>query len=248
MRSLSALSRFIVAISFTLLAMQALALAPADQPLQSSDTWAAGRHATALARVAQGNVDLIFVGDSITQYWENNATIWNQFYGTRNAVNLGCAGDETCNVIWRLDNGEISGISPKLAIVMIGTNNSAWGYTTAETAAGITAIINRLRTGLPQTKILLLAIFPRGTSSADTIRARNEAVNAVISGYADNNKIYYMNINNVFLNGDGTLVSGAFNADNLHPAASGYTLWANAIESKVSQLMASSRVENFELY
>jgi hypothetical protein len=233
--------------ALSLLSAVALALPAADQPLQSADTWAAARHSAVLTRIGQGNVDLIWVGDSITQYWANNTAIWDAYYGTRNAVNMGCAGDETCNVIWRLDNGEISGISPKLAIVLIGTNNSAWGYTTNETAAGITAILNRLRTNLPQTRILLMGIFPRGALATDTIRARNIAVNAVISTYADNNMIHYMDIGSVFTNPDGS-ISASIMSDYLHLTAEGYTRWANAIESKVAQLMSASAVEDYYLY
>ena len=118
------------------------------------------------ARVKQGNVDLIFIGDSITHGWEEaGKDVWQKFYGKRNAVNLGIGGDQTQHVLWRLDHGNIDGISPKLAVIMIGTNNAGSGQQPEQIAEGIKAIVEQLRAKLPETKILLLAIFPRGADN-----------------------------------------------------------------------------------
>lgn len=122
------------------------------------------RHESFNERAKQGDVDLVFIGDSITQGWEGaGKEAWKKHYGNRKAMNLGIGGDRTQHVLWRLDNGNIDGIKPKLAVVMIGTNNSNGNdYTADQIAEGVTAIVNKLRDKLPETKILLLAVFPRG--------------------------------------------------------------------------------------
>src|SRR3990172_4534699 len=137
----------------------------AIKPVPRDGNWMK-RHDAMNARVKEGNVDLVFIGDSITQGWEGRGKeVWQKFYGERNAVNLGIGGDRTQHVIWRLDNGNLEGISPKLAVIMIGTNNSGTN-TPEQIAAGTTAIVKQLRTKTPQTKILVLAIFPRGETPA----------------------------------------------------------------------------------
>ena len=123
-------------------------------------TWMA-RHQAINARAKQGHIDLIYVGDSIVQnYATQGKDTWDRYYAPRNALNLGMSGDRTEHVLWRLDHGNIDGIAPKLAIVMIGQNNG--GHNTAEEiGAGVIAVVQKIRAKLPTTKILLLAIFPR---------------------------------------------------------------------------------------
>src|SRR3954464_436209 len=119
------------------------------------------RHEGFNERVKKGNVDLIFIGDSITQGWEGSgAKVWKEFYDKRNAVNLGIGGDRTQHVLWRLDHGNIDGIKPKLAVLMIGTNNSG-SNTSEQIAEGVKLIVEKLRSKLPNTKVLVLGIFPR---------------------------------------------------------------------------------------
>ena len=124
--------------------------------------WWVPRHEAVNERVAQGNVDLLMIGDSITHAWDRQTDLWNKYYAPRNAVNMGFSGDRTQHVLWRLDNGHLEGINPKLAVIMIGTNNSNGSDNSAEEIAdGIIAICSKLRTDLPDSKILILAIFPR---------------------------------------------------------------------------------------
>ena len=127
------------------------------------------RHESFNERVKQGNVDLIFVGDSITQGWEGaGKEVWARYYGHRNAVNLGIGGDRTQHVLWRLDHGNVDGIQPKAAVIMIGTNNSGANRNSAsEMVDGVTAVVKKLREKLPQTRLLLLDIFPRGEQFND---------------------------------------------------------------------------------
>ena len=187
-------------------------------------------------RVKEGNVDLIFVGDSITQAWENaGKEVWKTHYAKRNAVNLGIGGDRTQHVLWRLDHGNIDGISPNLAVIMIGTNN-AGNSSPEDTAAGITAIVERLRTHLPETKILLLAIFPRGANSDDELRKVNMATNEIIKNLDDGKMIHFLDIGPKFLEADGSL-SEKIMPDLLHLSPAGYQIWADAIEPSVHQLL-----------
>jgi len=188
-------------------------------------------------RVKQGNVDLLLIGDSITRRWEDDGKkYWDQYYAPRNAVNMGFGGDRTQHVLWRLDHGHLEGISPKLAVLMIGTNNSNGDDNTAEEIAdGIIAICKKIQEKCPKTKILLLAIFPRGPEPSPQ-REKNAKASLLASKIADNKMIYYLDINDKFLTKDGFL-SMKIVPDYLHPNEAGYKIWAEAIESKVAELM-----------
>jgi beta-glucosidase len=189
------------------------------------------------ARAKQGNVDLIFIGDSITQGWEGNGKdVWQRYYGGRHAMNAGIGGDRTEHVLWRLDNGNIDGINPKLAVVMIGTNNAKGGNTSKEIAAGIKAIVERLRSKLPNTKVLLLGVFPRGEDNKDEIRKVNTGVNKIISELADDKNVFYLDIGPNFLMGGGVLPKETM-PDLLHLSPQGYAIWAASIEPMVTKLM-----------
>jgi lysophospholipase L1-like esterase len=198
------------------------------------------RHESFNERVKQGNADLVFIGDSITQGWEGAAPrggkeVWDEFYGKRNAVNLGIGGDRTQHVLWRLDHGNIEGISPKLAVLMIGTNNSG-SNTSEQIADGIKAIVEKLRAKLPNTKVLILAIFPRGANKDHTMRKVNEGANEIVKKLADNKMVFYLDIGPKFLAPDGTL-SREIMPDLLHLNATSYRTWAESIEPKVKELM-----------
>src|SRR6516162_10263289 len=117
------------------------------------------RHEDHVKRIKEGNVDLLFVGDSITEGWGNNA-VWQKTYAPLKAANIGIGGDTTENVLWRLENGEVEGISPKVAVLLIGTNNFGLeGHAPDAVAKGVAAVVQALRKKLPSTKIILLAIF-----------------------------------------------------------------------------------------
>jgi beta-glucosidase len=195
------------------------------------------RHESFNQRVKQGNVDLIFIGDSITQGWEGaGKEAWEKNYAKRNAVNLGIGGDRTQHVLWRLDHGNIDGIHPKLAVLMIGTNNSNRDDNTAEEiGAGIEAIVKRLREKLPETKVLILAIFPRG-EQPNPQREKNAKASEIAAKLADNKMVYYLDIGPKFL-GDGGSLSKDIMPDYLHLTPKGYEIWATAIEPTVAQLM-----------
>lgn len=215
---------------------------------RSEPAWWMQRHQGVLDRIKEGNPEVIFIGDSITHGWENKGkTVWEPFYGTRNAANMGFSGDRTEHVLWRLHNGEIDGISPRLAVLMIGTNNAARDqYTPEQIAEGIRAILCTLRTELPQTKILVLAIFPRGSdeqrkdktqdAAYNPLWAKNDQVNQMISKFADGRMIHYLDINKAFLNDQGVLTRDVM-PDLLHPEEKGYAIWAEAMEPTLAKLL-----------
>ncbi len=194
------------------------------------------RHESFNERVKKGNVDLLLIGDSITQGWEGaGKTVWEKYYTPRNAVNLGIGGDRTQHVLWRLDNGNVDGIAPKAAVLMIGTNNSGTN-SSVQIAEGVAAIVKKLREKLPKTKVLVLGIFPRGADVNDTKRKVNSAANLQIAKLADGEMVQYLNIGDKFLNDDGTL-SKEVMPDLLHLNEKSYTTWAESIEPKVKELM-----------
>ena len=207
----------------------------AVKPVPREGGWM-NRHNSFNERVKQGNVDLLLIGDSITQGWEGSGKdVWAKYYTPRNAVNLGIGGDRTQHVLWRLDNGNVEGISPKLAVLMIGTNNS--GSNTAEQIGdGITAIVQKLRTKLPDTKVLILGIFPRGADNSNPQRIKNNEANKIAAKLADGKMVEYLDIGPAFLADDGTL-SKEIMPDLLHLSPKGYQIWAESIEPHVERMM-----------
>ncbi len=196
------------------------------------DYWFADHNAI-VERNKHSKVDMIFIGNSITKRWD--IQVWNEYFAARNPVNMGFDGDGTQNVLWRLDHGELDGISPKLAVVMIGSNHVN-GYTVEEIADGIKAVCCRIRTKLPNTKILLLGILPRGDASAAAAYRLNKA-SEVASKIVDNRMIYYLNVSERFLDKDGNVSKEMTVVDRVHLSSQGYKTLAEAIEPTISKLM-----------
>lgn len=202
-----------------------------------SDTWRE-RHAAMNARAKEGNVDLIYIGDSIVGNWKwDGKPVWDHYYAKRNGLILGISGDRTQQVLWRLQNGNIDGISPKLAIVLIGQNNGPFN-TGEEIGAGVTAIVQTLREKLPETKILVLAIFFRGEKPTEE-RAVLTKANEIASKLADGQHVFYLDVNHVFLQPDGS-IAAALMPDFEHPSEEGFRVWAAAIEPTVAKLMGDT--------
>ncbi len=219
--------------------------------VQNSDWagWWPHRHADKLterdAILKEGRpLKLVFVGDSITHGWENGGKpIWDERFAPRGAFNIGFSGDRTEHVLWRLGvdsgtiNNEIAGLEPELFVVMIGTNNTGHRKGAPDaTAAGIEQIVDRLLELAPQSKVLLLAIFPRGEKPDDELRQINDAVNERIARLGDRDRVEFLDISDVFLDDDGTLPKSVM-PDLLHPNAEGYKLWADAIEEPIARLL-----------
>lgn len=213
---------------------QHVATMPTPQS-KSTDDWWTQRFIEKNQSVKNGNIDLVFIGDSITHGWETEAgkDTWKEYYSKRKSFNLGFRSDHTEHVIWRLQNGNIDGINPKLAILTIGTNNT--GYRMDDPvmiADGIKLIVENIHMKSPRTKILLLGIFPRGETVDDVMRKNNEKVNKIIKNYPNDYEfVHYMDISKNFLNDDGSL-SIEIMYDLLHLTSKGYAIWAEAIEKK----------------
>ena len=208
-------------------------------PVPRTDRWATNRQALVLKRAkdAPGSYDIEFIGDSIMQGWEGaGKSVWQEFYGQRKVINFGVSGDRTQHVLWRFEQGQLDGIKTKVAVVMIGTNNSNnQDNTEAEILAGVTAIVQQIRERQPDTKILLLGIFPRGKTFSPQ-RGKILEVNEALARLDDGKNIFYLDFGSQLIENDGS-ISKSIMPDALHPNAAGYRIWANATEPKLKQLL-----------
>jgi lysophospholipase L1-like esterase len=187
-------------------------------------------------RAKEGKIDLLFLGDSITQGWGNNA-VWQKSYGPLNAANFGIGGDTTENVLWRIQNGEIEGLSPKVVVLLIGTNNfGLQGHPPDEVAKGVATIVQTLRKKLSSSKILLLAIFPRDEKPGTDARSKIKKVNDQIAALDDRKNVRFLDIGPKLSNPDGTL-SKEIMPDFLHLSEKGYQIWADAMDPLLKQLL-----------
>jgi lysophospholipase L1-like esterase len=187
------------------------------------------RHKGFVALAKKGNIDVVFFGDSITDGWRGRAgmDVWKEHFAPLKAANFGIGGDRTQHVLWRIQNGELEGIKPKVAVVMIGTNNL--GANTAEQIAeGIKAIVGEIHKQRPATKILLLGIFPRAPKADNPARAKIKQINEIIAKLGKEKNIKYLDIGEKFLEADGNL-SKDIMPDYLHLSKKGYEIWAKAV-------------------
>jgi beta-glucosidase len=184
-----------------------------------------------------GDYDIEFIGDSITQGWERaGSNTWQHYYSPRKCINMGVSGDRTQHVLWRFENGQLDGIKAKVAVVMIGTNNSNnQDNTEDDILAGVTAIVQQIRTRQPDTKIILLSIFPRGkTFSAQ--RGKILQVNQALAKLDDGTNIFWMDFGSQLIEADGS-ISRSIMPDYLHPNEAGYNIWAAATEPKLKEVL-----------
>ncbi|WP_020208649.1 GDSL-type esterase/lipase family protein [Gilvimarinus chinensis] len=201
-------------------------------------SWWMPRHQEKLKQARDNNPELIFIGDSITEGWEKSgAKVFEKYFGDYRTLNLGYGGDRTENVLWRLQHGEVDETDPKLVVLMIGTNNTGHRQDDpARIAEGIQHILVELEQRVPNSKVLLLAIYPRGATADDVLRKNNALVNARIRNFADNKRVFFKDINSVLLTQDGVLTEKVM-PDLLHPEVYGYTLVAEAIKGDIEKLM-----------
>ena len=214
---------------------------PATKPLNRD----IARHKQFLKIVEKGEGDVIFLGDSITQGWEGNGKkAWADNFAQFKPVNLGIGGDQTGHVLWRITEGkEIDPLKPKLAVIMIGTNNTG-AHTAEQIAGGIKAIVEELRKQKPDMKILLLGVFPRASGIAkddnvapkEKLNPKIKQINDTISKLADDKHVFYKDIGPKFLNKDGGLEKKVM-YDYLHLSEEGYKIWAEAIKDDIAKLV-----------
>ena len=168
--------------------------------------------------------------------------MWARHYAHRNAINLGIGGDRTQHVLWRLENGNLTGLKPKAAVVMIGTNNSNGEDNTPEQIVdGVRAIVDKLRAKLPGTKVLLLAIFPR-SENFSVQRGKLAQINQVLQRAADSQNVIWVDFGHRFLNDDGTMPRDLM-PDYLHLSKRGYEIWAESIEAQLSAILGDVPVK-----
>jgi lysophospholipase L1-like esterase len=195
------------------------------------------RHAAFMDRIKAGPVGLLFLGDSITDGWSKAGEYTFLKFTPYNPANFGISGETTEQVLWRITNGELEGIDPKAVVIMIGTNNIGqfrdekpeWA------AAGIRKIVDTVKEKLPNTKILLLGVFPRNEKASDN-RQDIEAINKIISGYADGKTVTYLDIGDKFLDANGEIPADIM-PDKLHPNARGYAIWYDAMMPTLQGLL-----------
>jgi len=182
----------------------------------------------------------VFMGDSITHGWEGKQKVFENFFAGMSILNVATSGDRTENTIWVIDQVNWKRVNAKVAMLMIGTNNTghrnAEQETPEDTFEGIKVILEKMKEKSPQTKILLLAIFPRGETDQDEKRIRNDKVNAMIAKLADDQRVFFMDINQKLLEPDGKTLSREIMPDLLHPNEKGYVIWGEAVKDKLVQL------------
>ncbi|HEY4417069.1 MAG TPA: GDSL-type esterase/lipase family protein [Verrucomicrobiae bacterium] len=200
---------------------------------------ATNRQDLVLARAKNhpGDYDIEFIGDSITQGWEGaGKNVWKEYYSNRKVINFGVGGDRTQHVLWRFENGQLDGVKAKVAVVMIGTNNSNnKDNTESEILAGVTAIVQQIRTRQPETKIILLGIFPRGKTFSEQ-RGKILQVNEALAKLDDGKNIFYVDFGSQLIEANGS-ISQSMMRDYLHPVEAGYKIWAAATEPKLKELL-----------
>jgi lysophospholipase L1-like esterase len=198
------------------------------------------QHNANLAVAKQGDIDILFMGDSITDFWRNpegayaGKPVLDKYWGGLKVANFGIAGDTTQGVLFRLRHGEGEGFSPKAVMLMIGTNNTGRN-SGAEIAEGIGAIVLELQKDFPKAKILLLGIFPRSTPN-DPVRTTIAEINNIISRLNDGDRVQYLDIGSKFLDADGNIPKDVM-SDALHPTTKGYEIWAEAVKDTLANLM-----------
>lgn len=204
------------------------------------------RHVGFVEIAKQGNIDVLFMGDSITDWWRREGAagvvnppssgkaVFDKYFGQLKLANFGIAGDTTQGVLFRLRDGEGQGYSPKAVMLMIGTNNGGT-CSTAEIAEGVGAVVAELRKNFPAAKILLLGIFPRA-NPGDAIRKTVLDVNPIIAKLHDGKNVFYRDIGDKFLDASGNIPADIM-ADKLHPTEKGYEIWAAAVKDQLAELM-----------
>jgi lysophospholipase L1-like esterase len=221
----------------------------ADQPAPRTDPNSQLAHAQLLEKARKGRIDVYFLGDSITRRWGTSDERykpffenWRQNFFGWNAANFGWGGDTTQNILWRLSNGELDHVNPKVIVLMAGTNNvgnkspqGAEDPRAADTARGIKAILDLCRRKAPRATIVLMGITPRNDNMA-VMPIINE-INARIAKLADGKRVRYVNINDRLADREGRLYEGMDDGGGLHLGVKGYQVWADALKPIFTKLL-----------
>ena len=212
--------------------------------------WGAGRtwldqHSDINMIARGGKLDLVFIGDSITQGWGGQdrsvgqvaPEVWKKFYSKRKAANFGISGDGFRNLLWRIENGNLDGINPKIVVLNIGTNDLSRGDDAALIASGIEQVVQRIEERRQRAKILLLGIFPRGESAGHPMRLKAKKVNKLLQKISDDRKTFFLDIGKHFVDENESVLRSHYRDDFLHLSPQGYEAWAHAIEPAISKYL-----------
>jgi lysophospholipase L1-like esterase len=219
------------------------AQAPAPRTDQNSMT----AHQQLLAKSKQGRIDVYFEGDSIIRRWgatdypELLANWKRNFFGWH-AADFGWGADRVENILWRLENGELDGVNPKVIVLLAGTNNVGNRETPAGITSGLEAVVRVMQSKAPGATIILTAIFPRN-DNIEWLPVIDQ-INANLSHMADGEKIRYLDINRKLADENGKLFSGMMNRDLLHPSIQGYQVWADALKPILLELLGPPAQED----
>jgi lysophospholipase L1-like esterase len=195
-------------------------------------------HKFFLERAAQGDVAVLFIGDSLTQGWNDQKDLWKKEYEPLKAANFGIGGDRTQQVLWRITNGELEGLKPKVVVLMIGVNNIWPNDPPDRIGAGIKKIVETVREKRPQTKVLVLGVLPSGKNATDSLRERIKQINAVAAKLDDGKTVRFLDLGVKFLESDGSLAPEKyFKADFLHLRPRGYEVWADGMRELLTEML-----------
>jgi lysophospholipase L1-like esterase len=202
------------------------------------------RHLGFVEEARRGGIDCLLMGDSITDWWRRaGLAVYEAHFGDLDCANFGIAGDRTQGVLWRMQNGELEGYSPKAMMLMIGTNNlsgrTSRPNTPAEIAMGIATIVTTFRLRFPDANVLLLGVFPRGAEASNPYRASIREINTLIAALDDGEHLRFVDIGDRFLEPDGS-ISVDVMADGLHPTTRGYEIWAEAVMPTFREMLGPS--------
>jgi beta-glucosidase len=218
-------------ILFSVFVVQSVFAAHPWEPEARNDNWWKEKHEAFLTETKKDaqTIKIIFYGDSITEGWKGSGQeVWKEYYSTRNAVNYGIGGDLTQHLIWRINNGEVEGLHPKLVILKIGTNNLG-SANDEDIAKGVKQVIEDLQKKLPSAKVLLLGILPRGDAN-NAYEPRIKHINSIIKTYADGNKVKFLDMGPSFEDASGHIHENLYVPDKLHLSKEGYSVWAKTMD------------------
>lgn len=214
----------------------------AAAPVERTDEHFIERHATFLRRIKEGPIGVLFLGDSIMRRWVDVPELWSHYFGNYQPANFGIGGDVTQSLLWRIQNGEIDDIHPRVIVLLIGTNNVPTN-TGAEIAAAIGKVVDILRGRLPETKILLVAILPRGPQSRDGAGPDNpyymdviNLANSELARLDNGNTIRVLDIGPSFIGADGNIIASLM-PDLLHLIEPGYRVWAESMRELLQDML-----------
>ena len=200
------------------------------------------RHETFLKWIKEEPIGLLFLGDSITRRWVDNLDLWNQYFAQYDPINFGVGGDALQNVLWRIQNGQLDNISPKVLVLLIGTNNVPTN-SGAEIAAAMRKVITVIRSKLPDTIILLHTIFPRGPQRPEIATEENpyymdivNTANKEIVEFADGDIVRLVDIGDRFLDEAGN-IDTTLMPDQLHLVAPGYVIWGDVLQELLAEII-----------